>query len=87
MHACWAGGLCSDPRALRLLSRLTWPDLAWLALLVLQRMCFLTTPWRDQQMAVNGGLSVGHDEAGSPPEEVRLRLMTCEAPAAEPEDV
>ncbi|XP_052128941.1 sodium-dependent dopamine transporter [Frankliniella occidentalis] len=58
---------------------LTTPGTFW------QRICFLTTPWRDQQLAVNGGLA--HDAAGSSPEEVRLRLMTCEAPAAEPEDV
>ncbi|KAK3917192.1 Sodium-dependent dopamine transporter [Frankliniella fusca] len=57
----------------------TTPGTLW------QRLCFLTTPWRDQQLAVNGGLA--HDAPGSSPEEVRLRLMTCEAPAAEPEDV
>ena len=82
IRACWAGGLCSDPQALR-------PPPAHLTRVpfALQRLRFLTTPWRDQQMAMNGGLSVGHDEAASSPEEVRLRLMTCETPAAEPEDV
>ncbi|KAJ1521895.1 hypothetical protein ONE63_002232 [Megalurothrips usitatus] len=59
----------------------TTPGTLW------QRLCYLTTPWRDQQSAVNGGLSLAHDGAGSSPEEVRLRLMTCEAPPAEPEDV
>ncbi|XP_034255518.1 sodium-dependent dopamine transporter isoform X2 [Thrips palmi] len=52
-----------------------------------QRMRYLTTPWRDHQMAVNGSLSLPHDAVGSSPEEVRLRLMTCEAEPAEPEDV